>query len=238
MIYHNLIVYDFETGSANRMKCQPLQLAAVAVDVKRLEVIPRSEFSSLICPIFDNEAATKAGLDPLQKDAMEVNKLDIEELKKAPSPKVVWEQFIEYLNNYNIKSIKGDKWTQPYRGGFNNTRFDDKICERLCETYGPKLNDEGEMIIFHPTGNIDAYVLMNTMFNYHKLSKNNRNNMDVIREYMGYKTEGAHNAVIDVTQIADLLIRFFRLNRNLIDGKINLPLGKKIKFKGCVDGKV
>lgn len=230
----NIIVYDFETGSTNPLKCQPLQLAAVIVDAQRLEIVKDSEFNSLIRYLEDDEAEA-AGLDPLKEDALKKNKLDREELKKAPSPEAVWNMYVEYVKNYNKKGINGKSWDAPVRSGFN-LDFDDTICRRLCNEYGPK--SEGINIpIYHPH-KIDVMELIMSMFNGHQMSRSNRINFDTIREYMGYKKEGAHNAKIDVIQTADLLIRFFKLFRGLINGEINLPLGKKVKFKGCVNGKV
>lgn len=239
MIRNYIAVRDWETGSKNKMRCQPLQLACLMIDVRRLEIIPGSLFKSLIKPVSeDPEAAKEAGFDPLEQDALNKNGLKIEDLRKAPSQKVVWGQYVEYLKNYNQKGIGGKKWDSPIVGGYNNINFDDYIDYRMCELHGPKPLENGDLPIYEPFTNMDASILMNAMFNYHRLSRSNSMSFDTIREYMGYKTEGAHNAEVDVTQCADLLIRFFRLNRNLIEGKIALPLGKKIKFKGCVDGKL
>lgn len=234
-ITNNIIVYDFETGSTNPLKCQPLQLASVIVDAKRLEIVKGSEFNSLINYLEDKDAED-AGLDPVKKDALEKNKLDISELKKAPSPEAVWKMYVEYVKNYNKKGINGTSWDAPVRSGFN-LDFDDTICRRLCSNYGPK-PEQNEIPLYHPFQKIDILELVISMFNNHQMSKSNRVNFDTVREYMGYKKEGAHNAMIDVIQSADLLIRFLKLFRNLINGEINLPIGKKIKFKGCVNGQV
>jgi len=59
-----------------------------------------------------------------------------------------------------------------------------------------------------------------------------------MREYFGYSTENAHKADVDVKQGADMLIRFLKLNKALVNGELDLPKGKKIKFKGCVGGKL
>lgn len=238
MIRNYVAVRDWETGSKNKMTCQPLQLACVIVDVQRLEIVPNSTFQSLIRPVEDPEKQKELGLAPLEADALAVNNLNLEDLRKAPGPAIVWKQYVEYLSNYNKKGIKGKKWDAPVVGGYNNINFDDHIDYRMCVEYGPEPLDNGDLPIYEPFTNMDASILMNSMFNYHRISRTNKMNFDTIREYMGYKKDGAHNAEVDVMQCADLLIRFFRLNRNLIDGKLNLPLGKKIKFKGCVNGRI
>lgn len=238
MIYNFVAFRDWETGGKNKLTCQPLELACVIIDVKRLEVVPNSLFHSLLKPEEDEAIQKRLGLAPLEDDALKKNGLKIEDLRKAPKPKVVWDQYVEYLSHYNTKGESGDDWHAPIRAGFNNVNFDDYIDKRMCSMYGPKLSDNGDMTIYHPSQYMDANMLCHAMFNYHYITKNNRMSMDAIREYMGYKTDGAHSASVDVMQGADLLIRFFRLNRHLIEGKIDMPLGKKIKFKGCVNGKL
>lgn len=238
MIYNYVAFRDWETGGKNKLTCQPLQLACVIIDVKRLEVVDNSLFCSLLKPEEDPEKMKALGLAPLEDDALKKNGLVLEELRKAPKPKVVWGQYVEYLSHYNTKGESGDDWHAPIRAGFNNVNFDDVIDRRMCTMYGPKLDDYGDMTIYHPSQLMDASMLCYAMFNYHRVSKSNKMSMDAIREYMGYKMEGAHKADTDVLQGADLLLRFFRLNRNLIDGKMDMPLGKKIKFKGCVNGKL
>jgi DNA polymerase III epsilon subunit-like protein len=47
--------------------------------------------------------------------------------------------------------------------------------------------------------------------------------LDNVRDFLGIDKEGAHDAVKDVIDSANILIRFLRLHRNL---------SSKIKFKG------
>jgi DNA polymerase III epsilon subunit-like protein len=46
--------------------------------------------------------------------------------------------------------------------------------------------------------------------------------MDNLRDYLGISKEGAHDALKDVKDCAEVLIRFMKLHRNLAD---------KVKFK-------
>jgi DNA polymerase III epsilon subunit-like protein len=238
MINQNIIFRDYETGSKNCNKCQPLQLAAVAIDSRRLEIIPESVFCSYIKPEFDDKVAEQLGFDALQDEALKKNNITREQLKDAPQPKVVWKQYTDYLANYNIKGIGGGVWDNPIVAGFNNINFDDIIDERMCNLYGPKLDDYGGMTIYHPVIRLDAQMLVTSMFNNFRLSPTNKYSMDAVREYFGYKSENAHDAKVDVLQGADLLLRFLKLFRNLVDGKLVLPEGKKVKFAGCVGGKL
>ena len=47
--------------------------------------------------------------------------------------------------------------------------------------------------------------------------------MDNLRDYLGISKEGAHDALKDVRDTAEVLIRFMRLHRNI---------ASKVKFKG------
>jgi len=243
MIRHNFIFRDWETGSRHKavegtLTPQPVQLAAVAIDIKRLEIIPDSIFESLLQPEFDDKKAIELGIAPIEEEALAVNKKTREELADAPKPKFVWDNYVDYLSNYNLKGKSGGKWDAPGVCGFNNTGFDDHIDRYMLRTYGPKLGEYGDWSIYHPFQNIDLHHYVNGMFNNMRISPTNRTSMDACREYFGYKTDGAHDAKIDVLQGADMLIRFLKLFRSLVNGKLDLPMGKKIKFKNCVGGKI
>lgn len=238
MIRNHIIFRDYETGSKNKYTCQPLQLAAVAIDLQRLEIIQDSVFDSLIKPELDEDKCKKLGIAPIEEEALRVNKLDLEELKKAPDAKLVWQRYLDYLKDYNLKGKTGGKWDAPIVAGYNGTNFDDFIDIRMCEQYGPKLDEWGGWSIYHPFIKMDGQMMVQDMFFSVNITKNGSVSMDAMREYFGYKTEGAHNARVDVLQGADLLIRFLRLNKELVNGNLDLPKGKKIKFKNCVGGKI
>lgn len=238
MIRNNIVFRDYETGSRNRYKCQPIQIAAVVIDIKRLEIINDSVFTSTMKPVFDAEECERLGIDPIEQEALNINGHTVEELEEAPPLKTVWEQYLEYLKNYNIKGRDGDRWNAPAIGGYNNCKFDDFIDMRLCELYGPKLDEYGDMTMYHPFYNFDTQHLVQNFFHGVKVNKTDAISMDAMREYLGYKKENAHDAVVDVMQGADMLIRFLRLIKNLLGGKLDLPKGKKIKFKDSVAGAV
>ena len=84
MNYKDIIVFDFETGSRNPEKTQPIQIAAVAIHGRKLTVQPDGYFESLMRPILDDEEAIKMGLDPIEDEALAVNGKTREELAKAP----------------------------------------------------------------------------------------------------------------------------------------------------------
>jgi DNA polymerase III epsilon subunit-like protein len=207
-----ILVYDYETGSANPYKTQPIEIACIAIEPRNLEIIPDSEFYSLIKPIQDKEYLEKYNLDDIQPEALKVNKKTIEELSTAPSLKSVWESFTEYVMNFNPT---GKKWEAPILSGFNNTGFDDIISNRVAGSdpwkYGPWDEDRQRCSLFHPIHNID---LMKVIFPWFESDFELKSfSLDNLRTRLGMSHEGAHHAMVDVYDTAKILIQFLKLSR-------------------------
>ena len=94
--YRDIIVFDFETGSADPRTCQPTQIAAVAIHARKLELQPGGFFNSEIRPIIDDDEAIKAGVAPLEDDALRITRKTRDELAKAPPLKTVWNKFAQF----------------------------------------------------------------------------------------------------------------------------------------------
>ncbi len=204
---NNIVVIDFETGSRNPYRTQPIQIAAIMVDSRKLEVIPNSDFESLMCPVMEPELLTKYELDALEDGALKVNKKNVDELLVAKSPQVVWTEFIGYLTNYKTsKSSRGS----PIVAGYNNNGFDDVILQRLGRQYGGWNEKQDKWDIFHPFYNIDVFKYTWMWFENSDLESIS---LDSMRKYMGMSDEGAHDALVDVYDTAELLIRFLGLSR-------------------------
>lgn len=212
MIVNNTyIIYDFETGSRNPYKTQPIELAAVAVNPRTFEIIENSEFCSLIRPLSDEQALAH-DIDLLEDDALKINHKTKEELAQAPEMKIVWKQWVKYVGNYNKT---GKKWDAPIMVGFNNNGFDDIIIDRICSkdpwNLGP-VSDRGTQGLFHPAFNIDLMRLLMPWFesNYDLKTLS----MDNLRELLGISKEGAHEALQDVRDEAAIFCRFMKMTRN------------------------
>lgn len=187
------------------------------IDGRRLEIPSGGIFQSYIKPLDNPE---EYGLDPIEDEALQINKITKEQMDSAPSIKVVWPQFVTFINQYNTKK---QVWTAPILAGQNNTRFDDIICERIIkgnriyhpdkkEPYklGP-VDQNGESILFHPRDQID---LMKWFFYWFENDQEIKGyGMDFLRQYFGINTVGSHNAVKDSLDCAFLLIKFLKLSR-------------------------
>lgn len=207
MIFSNYAVVDLETGSRNRLTTQPLQIAAVIVDGRKLSIVDR--FQSLIKPLGEIEAKEK-GLDPIEEEALKVNQLNIEELAKAPDLKNVWESFVSFVNKWSGK--KGDTWSAPIIAGFNIKNFDIPILDRIAKEYGPWDEKRHQSKVFHPFHHVDL------VDDVHRWFENNIEikslSMDSMRDLFGISKIGAHNAIKDTTDIARILVGFLNIYRH------------------------
>ena len=126
---------------------------------------------------------------------------------------------MSYLEKYHTRSDRKSCFTAPIAAGYNINRFDLRIVERLSKKYN-NLNKEGRSSLFYPRDVVDV---MNVIFYWFESNGELKNyTLDNLRDYLGISKEGAHDALKDVKDTAEILIRFLKLHRNL---------GKKVKFK-------
>jgi DNA polymerase III epsilon subunit-like protein len=223
--YQKLCVFDLETDGANPEKCSPVQIAAVMVDPYKLEIIPDSEFNICLKPeaLQQNTEYDYNDSDVLDFHAKVKGTSKAEVLKEwhgyQPQDQG-WKLFVSYLELYHTRSEKKSCFTAPIAAGYNINRFDMKIIERLSTKYN-NINKEGKTSLFYPR---DVADMMNVMFYWFEGNNELKNyTLDHVREYFGMSKDGAHDALKDTKDTAQLLIRFMRLHRNL---------SNKIKFKG------
>lgn len=219
-----ICVFDMETDGANPELCSPVQIAAVMVDPNRLEIIRDSEFNVSLKPsaIEENSDYNYSDSDVLDFHAKVQGKSKDEILnnwKTFQQQDVGWKAFVSYLEMYHTRSERKSCFTAPIAAGFNINRFDLKIIERLSVKY-KNLNKEGKTSLFYPRDVLDV---MNLVFYWFEGNSELKNyTLDHIRDYFGIDKKGAHDALKDVNDTANLLIRFLRLHRNM---------SNKIKFR-------
>lgn len=213
MNYKDFIVFDWETTSADPLRTQPVQIAAVAIHGRKLEVKPNSEFQSLIQPLWGPKTCEKAGVDELQDGAVAVHGKTKAMLKKAPSLKSVWANFTEYVNEHNYKKTP---WFAPIPVGHNIRGFDLPIVNRVCCSdpwgYGPKDKNGTKQKLFHPINMVDTMDLMFCLFENDK-EVNSLSNDRLVRGHFGYSKGQAHDAMSDVHMTAELFCRTMRWMR-------------------------
>jgi DNA polymerase III epsilon subunit-like protein len=221
-----ICVFDLETDGKDPMICSPVQIAAIIVDPIKLEIIPNSEFNVNLKPSILNEQDSYAYEDSdvldfhaKVKNCSKAKVLD--EWKNYPSQDSGWKLFVSYLEMYHTRSNKRSCFSAPIAAGYNINRFDLKIIERLSKHY-KNTNKEGNSSLFYPRDVID---IMNLIFYWFEGADDLKNyTLDNLRDYMGLSKEGSHDALKDVHDTADILIRFLKLHRKLFT---------KIKFKNA-----
>jgi len=195
------IVADFETGGLDCKKHEPIELAAVAIDPYKLEIVPNSEFCSLMRPLFP---------DNLEAKALEVNGRTKEELlhPDVPHPKSVWTDFCRYAKSYN----KGNsRWTAPILIA-HNVDFDFGFMSKLARDYKLGYNADNDRCNLFFT-NKDTVDLLFWWFEGSSELPNLR--LDSFRDYTGYSKEDAHSALPDVIFTAKVLIRYLSFQRKI-----------------------
>ncbi|MEX0598341.1 MAG: hypothetical protein WD512_17770, partial [Candidatus Paceibacterota bacterium] len=193
------------------------------IDPIKLEIIPKSEFNIFFKPEVlsndDNYTYTTDILDFHAKVKSCSKDEVLNQWKKYPSQEQSWKLFLNYLDMYQTRSSKKSQFTAPIAAGYNINRFDLKIIDRLSNKYG-NTNKEGNSNIFYPRDVVDIMNLIFYWFEYNNDLKSYT--LDSVRDYVGLSKEGAHDALKDVQDCAEILIRFMKLHRNL---------AQKIKFK-------
>lgn len=218
MNYRDFLCFDFETTSANPLRTQPVQIAAVAIHGRKLEIKKGSEFQSLMKPYLTQEECDEHGVDIMEDGALAVHGKTPEMLEEAPSTEAVWTNFTEYAKQYNYKS---SNFTAPIPVGYNITGFDNIIVDRLCTkepyNFGP-VGKKGKQDVFNNIHSLDMLDFMFTMFendkDVHSLSADN-----LIRGHMGYSKGRAHDAMSDVMMTAELFCKVMRMLRTLASRK-------------------
>jgi DNA polymerase III epsilon subunit-like protein len=202
----DIICFDFETGGRNPHKCQPTQIAALALDGRNLKL--KGQFNSLMRPIINDDEAIAAGVDPLEDEALKITKKTREELAKAPLPKTVWAKFVQFVNKHNWK---GTSFFAPIPAGFNILGYDMHIVNRLCKQYGPWDEKRECQGLFHQIYKID---MMDNVFMWTESDPNVKSiSMDSLRDRMGLSKENAHDALQDVKDTANIMIKFMKTHR-------------------------
>ena len=206
MAIRDYIVFDFETGSRNPRKTQPTQIAALALDGRNFKL--KGTFNSEIRPVMDDEKAIEMGFDPLEDEALRITGKNREDLAKAPLPKTVWKKFCDFVNQYNWK---GTQFFAPIPAGFNIIGFDMIIVDRLCKAYGPYDKERQQQKLFNKIYKVD---MMDNMFMWTEGDPSIKAiSMDSLRDRMGLSKENAHDALQDVKDTANIMIKFMKTHR-------------------------
>jgi len=217
MNFKPIIVFDTETTGTDITKCDIVQIAAVAIDPRNLTIHNGSEFNAFMKP--QKESIDQQTLEfharRLKMTADEVLTM----WEGYPEPKVVWPQFLGYLKRYHIRQDRQNLHTAPIPAGANIIKFDMPLVHRYNELHGEK-TATGTRPLFTGRDRID---LLDTFFLwFENKSDITSHSMDFMRDYLGMPKDNAHDALQDVKDCAEIIIKFLKLHRSV---------ASKVKFK-------
>jgi len=214
--YNKICVFDFETDGVDPNTCSPVQLASVIVDPIKLEVVPNSEFNIQFKPetlAKDPDFEYTTDVVDFHAKVAGCSKADImERWRNNPSQEHSWKMFVEYLSKYHSRASRKSKFSAPIAAGYNIYRFDLPIIDRLSVKYD-NVTKEGKTDIFYPRDVIDV---MNLVFYWFEQNSELKSyTLDSLRDYFGISKDGAHDAVKDIRDTAEIMVRFMKLHRKL-----------------------
>ena len=226
MNHNKIAVYDYETDGINPEECSPVQIAAVILDPRTLEYIPGAEFNSMMRPPdFDDPFYYQNHKSTIEWHAKLRGIPSSEVLalwSVAPSQKSVWEQYSSFLAKYNKNPAKPTEFGAPIAAGYNIIGFDNIICNRLKVVHKTKF-------LYNRVNKFDLMDLLHSWFeNSPEVEKMS---LDYLRGYLGMtgvSIANAHDALQDVRDTAQILIRLLKLQRHL---------GQKVQFKDSFNRK-
>ena len=198
-----IIVFDLETDGTDPYSCNAVELAAVPVDPRTLEIKESQAFRVTIKPdgIDDEEYFTKARQDTIAWHAKTrgVEPEDIiKDWKSGQTEKVAWKNFMSYCSKYEVDKRPGQWYTEPIPAGYNIIGFDMPILKRLSEKYKTKM----------PLSTVTKIDMMDILFTwFENLDEPNGMKLDTFRDFFGLKASAqAHEALSDTIDEAKLFL--------------------------------
>lgn len=218
----HLIVFDVETGNLDTNTCEILELGSVVINPQNLKI--EDEFHSLLQP---------EDFDKIDPKALEINKLKIEDLEKAPLPKIVFKTWVGWINKFN-PTKNNSSFKAPVVCGWNIHNFDLPIIDQYFKKFGYWDKKKDWRSPLNPIFTLDA---MEFMWWLTRTNKDiNRVNLSAVLEYMGLDKEvvaqKGHNALYDAQQTARIIVKILRLGNYLSGFKEG---GSRVmEIKGCL----
>jgi len=205
-----IIVFDLETDSPNPDTCNPVEIAAVPVDPRTLEIKTEQAFRATIKPdgLDSEEYFTKERQSTIAWHAktrgVETEAI-VADWKTGQSEKVVWKNFMSYCSKYEVDKKPGQWYTEPIPAGYNIVGFDLPILYRLAEKHKTKF----------PLSKVTKIDMMDILFMwFENLEEPANMKLDTFRDFLGLESDGqAHEALSDTIDEAKLMVKFMKFHR-------------------------
>ena len=210
-----IIVYDLETDGPDPTTANPVEIAAVPVNPRTLEIKMDDTFEVTVKPPgIDKDDYFTTGVQKTidwHASTRGCSSADIVSAwKKGKSQKVAMKNFCSYLQKYHIEKdpVRRIYFTEPAYSGYNVDGFDDIIIRNMCDKH--KLDYP-----FAKMGNMDLLNYITYWFENMPEPENYK--MDTLKEFFGLQSHGqAHSAISDVVDTAKILVRFLKFARRQV----------------------
>lgn len=210
---NNILVYDLETGDSDPFTTEPLEIAAIVIDIQTLT--PKEN------GVFGPTLVKPTNWDIIKDEALQKNGIKKEDLANAPEQEVVFKQFCDFCRGFQKTA---SKWDALYSAGKNIKSFDNIIMTLLCKKYG-YVDKDGSQKLFHPIHSFDLEDINRLWF--HNTTEGPAGySIESICDYLGVPKDGAHRAMADVETTLLILKRFLEFQRKLNTRYVD-------KFKGA-----
>lgn len=231
MNWNRIIVFDLETDLPTPEDANPVQIGAIVLHPRSLEVVEGGEFNAMIRPpgIDTKEYYTDAREGTISFHTKVQNKTReeiIDSWKAARPEKDVMADFATFCKRFNYGKKRG-MYSRVIASGYNVIKFDIPILQRVCEKHG-HVDKKGTQNLFFPRDILDV---MHIAWNWFENLDNGPPNLklDTLREYFGMSGENAHDALQDVKDTAEILRRFMRTTRKV---------SQNVQFEGAMSATV
>lgn len=175
------------------------------MDLKRLEIVPNSEFNTVIRPnCIEDDGYIEAHKETINFH-IKNRKLPLESIIQEWKDGVPEKEAFEHFDSY-LKIQTGS--IAPIAGGQNIRGYDLPIYERCINKYRIPYR-------FYRRDQLELLDFFSHWFMYAKKPPVNYK-LDTMRKKFGMSMEGAHDALIDVQHTAEILVRFLRLHQRII----------------------
>lgn len=210
-----IIVYDLETDGPDPTTANPVEIAAVPVNPRTLEIKMDDTFEVTVKPPgIDKDDYFTTGVQKTIDWHASTRGCSSEDIvstwKKGKSQKVAMKNFCSYLQKYHIEKdpVRRIYFTEPAYSGYNVDGFDDIIIRNMCDKH--KLDYP-----FAKMGNMDLLHYITYWFENMPEPENYK--MDTLKEFFGLQSHGqAHSAISDVVDTAKILVRFLKFARRQV----------------------
>ena len=210
-----IIVYDLETDGPDPTTANPVEIAAVPVNPRTLEIKMDDTFEVTVKPPgIDKDEYFTTGVQKTIDWHASTRGCSSEDIvstwKKGKSQKVAMKNFCSYLQKYHIEKdpMRRIYFTEPAYSGYNVDGFDDIIIRNMCDRH--KLDYP-----FAKMGNMDWLHYITYWFENMPEPENYK--MDTLKEFFGLQSHGqAHSAISDVVDTAKILVRFLKFARRQV----------------------